>query len=235
MEDVEGESRMDIQKIAEDKKTSRLTFELNGANPGFANALRRTMMESVPCMAIDTIEVRANSSILYDEMLAQRIGLIPLETDLKGYTLPDKCTCGGEGCAKCMVTLTLKTNKEGTITADMMETNDPKVKAVVPAPVVKLFKGQEIDIVCYAKLGLGKEHMKWSSCLAWYRYKRDGKGKDVEPYHDLDGSGKESDKDFVFFVEPWGQLPAKEIVIEALKSLGKDLDQFSEAFAKAKQ
>ncbi|MFQ5620643.1 MAG: DNA-directed RNA polymerase subunit D [Candidatus Nanoarchaeia archaeon] len=225
---------MDIKKLAEDKKTGRLTFELAGANPGFANALRRSMMEGVPVMAIDTVEVRGNTSILYDEMLAHRLGLIPLVTDLKGYTLPEVCTCAGEGCAKCMATLNINTEKEGTITADMLQTNDPKIKAVVPVPVVKLFKGQSINVVCYAKLGVGKEHMKWSPCLAWYRYKKDGKGKDIEPYHDQDDGSKESDKDFVFFVEPWGQLPAKDIVSEALKSLGKDLEQFTEAFNKAK-
>ncbi len=238
---------MKLTTIHEDKKNGRLTLLLEGVNHGFANSLRRVMMESVPVMAVDEVEIKENSSVLYDETLAHRLGLVPLTTDLKGYTLPGECTCEGQGCAKCTVTLTLKTDKTGMITADMMSSNDPKIKAAYPLPLVKLLKGQELDLTCHARLGFGKNHSKWSSCIAWYRYHKDVKGKikaDEKdtilygPFSDIDAPEgveiTESDKDFVFFVEPWGQLKAKEIVKTALEVLENSIDTFGQAFHAAK-
>lgn len=238
---------MNISKVHEEKKTGRLTFLLEGSNFGFANALRRAMMDSVPVMAIDDVEIKNNSSILYDEMLAHRLGLVPLTTDLKGYTMPDQCTCKGEGCAKCTVTLTLKSDKVGMVNADELKSNDPAVKPVHALPIVKLVKGQDIEVVCSARLGIGKNHVKWSPCLAWYRYHKDIKGKvsNAEkdrilygPFTDLDAPEgveiTESETDFVFFVEPWGQLDAKDIVKTALHVLGSEVDNFTKAFHAAK-
>lgn len=228
---------MKLAKVKEEKN-GRLTFELEGATFGFANALRRAMMESVPTMAIDEVEIKQNSSILYDEMLAHRLGMVPLSTDLKSYSMPAP---GTELSAANSVTLTLKSDAEGLVTSDQMQTNDPAIKSGIALPIVKLFKGQEVDLVATARLGTGAEHMKWSPCLAWYRYKKTIKGKlskdETEtilygPFSDIDPEGveiQESEKDFVFFVEPWGQLPAKDIVTEALEALGKQAAAFEEA------
>jgi len=228
---------MKLSKVKEEKN-GRLTFELEGVSFGFANALRRAMMESVPTMAVDEVEIKQNSSILYDEMIAHRIGMVPLTTDLKSYSMPQE---GTELSAANSVTLTLKSDKEGYVTSDNLETNDPAIKSKLALPIVKLFKGQELDVVATARLGTGAEHMKWSPCLAWYRYKKTIKGKLSKelqetilygPFSDIDPEGvdiQESEKDFVFFVEPWGQLPAKEIVVVALEALGKQAATFEEA------
>src|SRR3989344_8939581 len=50
------------------------------ANEPLANALRRSLTE-VPTLAIDEVEIFKNDSALYDEMIANRIGLIPLKTE----------------------------------------------------------------------------------------------------------------------------------------------------------
>ena len=163
---------MDITKIREDKKSGRVIFSLKKTNPGFANALRRTMMDAVPVMAIEDVEFRKNNSILYDEMVAHRLGLIPLTTDLKSYIPIDECKCEGEGCARCTVKLTLKTSSPGIVEASLLKSKDPKIKPVFPnIPVVKLLKGQEIELEATAVLGKGRIHVKWSPCLAWYSYK----------------------------------------------------------------
>src|SRR4051794_9973897 len=71
------------------------------------NSLRRVMMAEVPTLAIDLIEVEENTSSLADEVIAQRLGLIPLNSvDLDSIVYARDCDCE-EGCENCQVTLTL--------------------------------------------------------------------------------------------------------------------------------
>ena len=60
-----------------------------------ANSIRRACMNLVLTMAIEDVEILENNSALYDEVLAHRLGLIPLTTDLKTYTKSDECKCKG--------------------------------------------------------------------------------------------------------------------------------------------
>jgi DNA-directed RNA polymerase subunit D len=162
---------MDITHVETDKKSGRETFLLKDTTPAFANALRRTIIELVPSMAIDEVEMVKNGSALYDEMVAHRLGLIPLKTDLKGYTPKDQCDCKGAGCAKCTVQMTLKAKGPAIVLAEELKSKDPKIKPVFPEmPIVELLKGQELEFECTAILGRGQEHIKWSPALAWYAY-----------------------------------------------------------------
>ena len=70
-------ARMPSIKVTELLKYS-VKFELYNTDLAIANALRRIMISEVPTMAIDLVEVRENTSALHDEMIAHRIGLIPL-------------------------------------------------------------------------------------------------------------------------------------------------------------
>lgn len=264
---------MDIKKISEDKHSGRIAFEISGVDFSFANALRRAIIESVPTMAIEKITFSKNSSILYDEIVAHRLGLVPLSTDLKGYNLQTECKCNGEGCARCTATLTLKESGAGTVEATSMKSSDPKIKPLYPMPIVKLLKGQEIEFSALARLGTGREHAKFAPCHAWYRHTPEidvdeqactnaeevaascptkvfkvekGKlkaadreacilcGACVDCAANQSVKLNESDKEFLFFVEPWGQLSVKEIVTRALEILGKDLESLEEAFKSAK-
>jgi len=163
---------MDLKLISKDKQFGRLHFELSDTSSGVANALRRSMFESVPTMAIEKVEISKNSSALYDEVIAHRLGLLPLKTDLKTYNLPSKCTCEGEGCAKCELKLTLKSSSVGWVTSENIKSKDP---AVVPVftdmPIAKLIKGQEIELEATAVLGQGSEHAKWCPGLVWFENK----------------------------------------------------------------
>lgn len=163
---------MEIRKLTEDKKRNRISFLLKGSNPMFTNTVRRLIMNEVPTMAIDTVEFRQNSSALYDEMVAHRLGLVPLTTDLKSYSLPDACSCEEEGCAKCQLKLTLKAKGPVIVYAKDLQSQDPKVIPVYPDMVIiKLLKGQEVELEATAVLGRGKDHVKWSPGHVWYKYK----------------------------------------------------------------
>ena len=158
--------------LGKDKTSGRYTFEVKNTSPAMANAIRRSSLELVPTMAIDTVEIRKNNGPLYDEMLAHRLGLLPLKTDLKAYNEPQKCKCNGEGCAQCTLQLTLKTKGPCTVYAKDIKSQDPKVTPVHPdTPIAKLAKGQELEFIATAKMGTGTEHAKFSPGLVWYTYK----------------------------------------------------------------
>jgi DNA-directed RNA polymerase subunit D len=161
---------MKIELLSKDKETNRLTFVLKDSSAFFANILRRMMVEEVPTLAIEDVEFKENSSAMYDEMVAHRLGLIPIKTDLKSYELPSKCTCKGKGCAKCQLKLTLQSKAVGVVTAAHLNSKDPKCKPVFPGmPITKLIKGQEIELEATAILGQGKEHVKWCPGLVFYK------------------------------------------------------------------
>ncbi|MBW2995638.1 hypothetical protein KY312_04760 [Candidatus Woesearchaeota archaeon] len=83
-----------------EKKQNLLKFLIKNNETAYVNSMRRMIIDEVPVMAIEDVEFKKNDSILYDEMVSHRLGLIPLTTDLKGYNIPEKCTCKGKGCAK---------------------------------------------------------------------------------------------------------------------------------------
>jgi len=173
---------MEIRLLDYNKKENKCSFIIKNTNAAFANVLRRNIINKVPVMAIEDVEFRKNSSILYDEIIAHRLGLIPLTTDLKGYEMPSECSCKGKFCAKCRVKLVLKAKGPCTVYASELKSRDPKIKPVYPKmPIVKLLKGQTLELEAMAVLGEGKEHIKWSPGLAYYKYKPNieiGKYKD---------------------------------------------------------
>lgn len=160
---------MKITKIA--GKGNDLVVRLEGSTPAMVNTLRRLMLNEVPVMAIEDVDFTQNSSILYDEMLALRLGLVPLTTDMTGYALPsDEEIASGDYGAKSSVKLTLQAKGPCVVYAKDLKSKDPKVKPVYPeTPIVKLLEGQEIELVATARMGLGKEHAKWSPGLVYYR------------------------------------------------------------------
>ncbi|KAK5107552.1 hypothetical protein LTR62_001040 [Meristemomyces frigidus] len=59
-------------------------FSLIGVDASIANAYRRILMAEIPTLAIEDIFVFDNTSIIQDEVLAHRLGLIPLTGGKKG-------------------------------------------------------------------------------------------------------------------------------------------------------
>ena len=159
-----------------EKNDSAMRLLIQGVNVAFMNAIRRIMLSEVPCMAIDEVVIIENSSILHDEILAHRIGLIPLKTDLDSYNLPDECPCKSEfGCNLCRVALTLEVEAgENTMTvySEALRSENPNITPVSSkVPIVKLAPNQKIRLEAYARLGKGKNHAKWqpvSACA--YKY-----------------------------------------------------------------
>lgn len=151
------------------KKKGKLTFEVSGSTPAYVNTLRRVFMTNVPVMAISTVEFKQNSSTLYDEMIAHRLGLLPLKTDLKSYNVPE---AGAPESAATHATLSLSAKGPKTVYASELKSSDSKVVPVHPeTPIAILLEGQELEFVATAHLGFGKDHAKWSPALVSYYYK----------------------------------------------------------------
>lgn len=183
-----------------------VALQLEGVDRSYANAIRRFCISEVPAMAIDDIVILENSSVLYDEILAHRLGMIPLRTDLGRYVLPEKCDCGSPlGCQKCRVLLVLDAvahEKPRTVLSGDIVSEDRDIKPVSPnIPLVKLAVGQAVKLEAYARLGRAKEHAKWQP--ATVAILTEGKG---------DGT-------YVLKVESSGSMPAKEIVTRAIETL----------------
>jgi DNA-directed RNA polymerase subunit D len=149
-----------------EKTDTNIKFIIRDADSAFVNALRRIVLSEVPCMAIDEIVVLENSSMLHDEILAHRLGLLPIKTDLKAYNLPEECKCKSEfGCPECRVSLTLDAeavDATKTVYSSSISSENPDI---VPVNgnilLVKLAPGQKIKLEAYARLGKGKDHAKW--------------------------------------------------------------------------
>ncbi|MFH0798020.1 MAG: DNA-directed RNA polymerase subunit D [Candidatus Woesearchaeota archaeon] len=145
-------------------------FVVKGTSAWYMNSIRRMMINRVPTMAIDEVKFIDNSSALYDEMVAHRLGLTPLTTDIETYFESPKCKCKGAGCARCSLAITIDKTGPCTVYAEDMKTKDPKVKPVYPKmPIVKLLANQSLKVEAVAKLSYGKDHVKHSPGLIYYQ------------------------------------------------------------------
>jgi DNA-directed RNA polymerase subunit D len=159
-----------------EKDDENLRFVVQGVNIPYMNALRRIVVSEVPCMAIDEIVMVENSSVLQDEVIAHRLGLVPLKTDLDSYNLPEECPCKSEfGCNLCRVTLALDVESKDETRPIYSGELKSESQTVVPVsdrvPIVKLAKEQKIRLEAYARLGKGRNHAKWQPVsMCSYKY-----------------------------------------------------------------
>jgi len=216
-------------------------------NVSLANALRRSVNE-IPILAIDEVDIYKNDSVLYDEIIAHRLGLIPLKNQKmkSGQTIEMKMKVKGKG--------------------DGIEILSGKLEGDVvypDMPLVLLSENQEISLVARARAGKGINHAKFSPGILFYRHlakiKISGEGEkhselaklypqvfemfgeklrvknaaacelDQEDMKDYPGVTIEFDDNLVFTIESWGQISARDIFFGACKALKDNLSQVSKA------
>lgn len=174
---------MDLKII--DLTDTHARFVVSGIRPDMANALRRTLMTDVPKMAIETVEFHLGPirdedgkecesvSPLFDEIIAHRLGLVPIPTDPDLYVFKDKCTCNGEGCPNCTIMYSLNKKGPAEVYSGDLEPLGGKELRVKDelVPIVKLGPKQALLIYASAELGTAKRHAKWQvTSGTGYRY-----------------------------------------------------------------
>ena len=173
---------MDIDMIEMTERKAK--FILRDSSPAMANALRRTLLSDIPKMAIDRVEFHLGPIMvdgkeyesitpLFDEIVAHRLGMIPIPTDTELFTQSENCSCGGEGCPSCTIMYSL--NKIGPCTVlsgDLLPLGDAKLKVKdEEIPIVDLAEGQAVLIYAIAKMGTAKQHVKWQVAVGvGYKY-----------------------------------------------------------------
>lgn len=174
---------MKIEFLKKDNDT--ITLIIKDTEPVTINTLRRTIIDNVPTLAIEDVALQKNSSALYDEIIAHRLGLVVLKTDLKSYNLPTECpgkkkdeeVCTKENCPHHTVLFKLKAKADKDtkmVYAEELVSKDKKIKPVHPkTPIVKLLKigkmAQELELEARAIMGEGKDHMKFSPGIVYYQ------------------------------------------------------------------
>ncbi|WP_231434400.1 hypothetical protein [Candidatus Nanopusillus massiliensis] len=69
------EKATDKDAVDKDKKIYKLKYFIKDETPNFLNVLRRAILEEVKTLAIEDVYIIENSSAIWDEMLAHRLGL----------------------------------------------------------------------------------------------------------------------------------------------------------------
>ena len=197
------------------KDSQKIAIKLKGVPLQYANALRRVCLNGVPVFAIDTVDIIENTSVLPDEGLAHRLGLIPLKTDLKRFNEPSKCDCQSEsGCSNCKVLLVLdsgESNETRTVLSSELSSEDESIKPVTDKiPIVQLAPGQRIKIECYARLGRGTDHAKWNS-------------SNIATLTDT-----EKDDEKILTIESTGALNPEQIVLEGVEEVSRRVVEFKD-------
>jgi len=212
-----------------DKEKQKLSF-VTDMPISLANAIRRSVLE-IPIMAIDEVEIMRNDAALYDEIVAHRLGLIPIKTTAASKETKFKLKMKGPKVVS---------------STDL----SPSVETDYELPITILDEDQEIELVAEARLGKGIDHIKYSPGLISYKHNLD---EEILDFINIDEDGKaefdeeelktknlteeeinkikkiKESKELLFSIESWKQIEVKEIFSKTIEALNKNLDELNKA------
>ena len=235
-----------------DRTDRKARFLVRGVTPAFANGVRRAIIADVPTMSIDTVRMIENSSVMFDEQIALRLGLVPLTT-------PEDEFREGES-----VTLALDVTGPDTAYSGDLVSSEPLVEpADEDIPIIELKENQRLELEAEAVMGRGKDHAKHQGGVAvGYRHLQRVEVVGDRPEHEADEPNilrgiieedgqliptDEFDSDlskrypgkevevhdvpdaFVFHVETDGSMDVTDLVLRAVDTLYDRADELERA------
>jgi DNA-directed RNA polymerase subunit D len=203
-----------------EKSNEKIVVRFSNVPRQYVNSLRRLAISEVPTLAIDDVVILENSSVMHDEAVAHRLGLIPLRTDPGRFVMPPDCDCKSTlGCSKCRVLLVLDADaneKTIVVTSGELVSEDEMVKPVSKdIPIIVLAPNQKLKFEAYARLGIGKDHAKWQPTSA--AVVKDGK-----------------DDEIILVLESNGALTAEEVLLASAERLSAKVKNFKQLVSSLK-
>ncbi|KAI1894409.1 hypothetical protein AGOR_G00115510 [Albula goreensis] len=181
------EKNFRIDVIQMDENT--LEFDMVGIDAAIANAFRRILLAEVPTMAVEKVFIYNNTSIIQDEILAHRLGLIPIKADPRLFEYRNAGDEEGTEIDTIQLQLKVKCTRNPRATKDSSDPSELYINHMVYSRDMKwvpignqadvfadanispvhgdillaqLRPGQELDIVMHCVKGIGKDHAKFS-------------------------------------------------------------------------
>ncbi len=247
------DTAFDVEFATRGEKSARLV--VRGLTPATANGVRRAIIADVPTFSIDTVRFVENSSVMFDEMIGLRLGLVPLTTPVDEFEPGDS------------VELELSVEGPATAYSGDLTSADSEVEPANPdIPIIELKDGQRLEFRADAVLSTGKTHAKHQGGVAvGYRHLQrihvegdaDEFGDDerqivrgvietddgelvhtdefdndlTNRYPDKRVSVEEVPGAFVFHVETDGSVPVAELFAEAVNTIRSRADELAEKVA----
>ncbi|KAJ0004634.1 hypothetical protein NQD34_010848 [Periophthalmus magnuspinnatus] len=170
-------------------KENSMEFDMVGVDPAIANAFRRILLAEVPTMAIEKVFIYNNTSIVQDEVLAHRLGLIPIRADPRLFEYRNSAAEEGSEIDTIQLQLKVKCSRNPRASKDSSDPRELYLHHMVYSRdlkwmpignqadvfadafigpvhddilIAQLRPGQELDIVMHCVKGIGKDHAKFS-------------------------------------------------------------------------
>ncbi|XP_045136254.1 DNA-directed RNA polymerases I and III subunit RPAC1-like isoform X1 [Portunus trituberculatus] len=183
-----------IEIISMDPLEMELDFI--GYDIAIINAYRRITLAEVATMAIEKVYMYNNTSIVQDEVLAHRLGLVPLKVDPRFFEFrnKDETEWGAQDSVKYELNVRCTKNQEASTNETNPDVlyvhrkvlssslkwiplgNQPDIfqeASMQPLHqdvlLAKMNNGHEINLEAYAVKGIGSDHAKFQPGMCWYR------------------------------------------------------------------
>ena len=159
-----------------------LRGKIKNVRTSLVNALRRSILEDLPSLAIHTVRIKESKCVLDDGNLSDRLSLVPIDcTDIDKLIHKDDCLCD-DYCDKCSATLQLREKHpidSGSLNPwmvtdlDLVSLNHKTIRPATQSieneaerfkrriNLAPIAPGQEIDLQAIVKLGIGRQHAKF--------------------------------------------------------------------------
>ncbi|XP_071595357.1 DNA-directed RNA polymerases I and III subunit RPAC1 isoform X2 [Heliangelus exortis] len=234
----EQEFRVDIIREEE----GALEFDMVGIDAAIANAFRRILLAEVPTMAVEKVFVYNNTSIVQDEILAHRLGLIPIRADPRLFEYRNQGDEEGTEIDTLQFQLKIKCSRNPHAAKESSDPNelyfnhkvyskhmtwvplgnqtdlfpDADFRPVHDDILIALLRpGQEIDVLMHCVKGIGKKVARVANA------RLDTFSREVFRHEGLKNLVRLARvrNHYIFSVESTGILPPDVLVSEAIKIL----------------